>query len=206
MTPDMLQRAGPAATLAPRAKLSDEATSLLRPEWTARQYLEALIAAGRWHDAIRFLAWALPRREAVWWACQCIRAANLPPGPPEDARALEAAEKWAASATEDHRRAAFAAGQTVNFETPAALAALAAFWSGGSLSQPRLPVVPPAEHLCPGTVGNTVILVGVIRTPEKAEEKYRAFLQLGKDVAEGKNRWKEERPAVPASRPTLGHR
>ncbi len=196
MQADILQRAGPAATLAARVKLGDEARALLQREWSARQYLEALLAAGHLLDAIRFLAWALPRREAVWWACQCIRAANLPEGPPEDAAALAAAEKWASSATEDHRRAAFAAGEAVKFETPAGLAALAAFWSGGSLAPPKLPVVPPAEKLCPETVGNVVILAGVLHEPEKADEKYRAFLQLGKDVAGGSNRWKDERPAA----------
>jgi hypothetical protein len=205
MQADILQRAGPAATLAARVKLSDEARALLRPEWSAQQYLEALLGAGHLVDAIRFLAWALPRREAVWWACQCIRAAGRATavsavsaeGAAEDP-ALAAAEKWAASATEDHRRAAFDAGEALKFETPAALAALAAFWSGGSLAPPKLPVVPPAEKLCPETVGTVVVLVGVVQEPEKAQEKYRAFLQLGDDVAQGSNRWKEDRPAAPA--------
>jgi hypothetical protein len=216
MTPDILQRAGPAATLAAKVNLSDEARALLRPEWPSRPYLEALVAAGHLVDAIRFLAWALPRREAVWWACQCIRAANPtvaasgslagsqpttgPVVATEDAAALVAAEKWSSSATEDHRRAAFAAAEAAKFETPAALAALAAFWSGGSLAPPKLPVVPPAEKLCPEAIGNAVILAGVLHEPEKADEKYRAFLQLGQDVAAGGNRWKEERPAAPAGR------
>jgi hypothetical protein len=203
MTPDLLQRAGPAATLVPRAKLGDEARALLRPEWTARQYLDALIAAGHLVDAVRFLAWALPRREAVWWACQCIRAAGLPPGPAEDEAALAAAQMWAASATEDHRRTAFTASEAVNFETPAGLAALAAFWSGGSLAPPKMPVVAPAEHLCPSTVANAIIMAGVLREPEKAGEKYGMFLQLGDDVAQGRNRWKEEHPA---GRPPPGRR
>ena len=90
MQADILQRAGPAATLAARVKLGDEARALLRPEWSAQQYLGALIATGHLPDAIRFLAWALPRREAVWWACRCIHAAKLPEGPPEDAAALAA--------------------------------------------------------------------------------------------------------------------
>jgi hypothetical protein len=202
MTQDILHRAGPAATLAPRVPLGDEARALLRPEWSARQYLDALTAAGHLIDAVRFLAWALPRREGVWWACQCIRTAGLS----EDEAALAAAEKWAVSATDDHRRAAFTAGEAGNFESPAGVAALAAFWSGGSLAPPKLAVVPPAENLCPNAVGNAVILAAVASAPEKAEEKYRLFLQVGMDVAEGKNRWKEERPASPPGRPPAGRR
>ena len=57
-----------------------------------------------------YLAWALPRREAVWWACQCVRAAVPPAEGSADDAALQAAQRWASSATEDHRRAAFAAG------------------------------------------------------------------------------------------------
>ncbi len=191
MSANTLNRAGPAATLAAKVQLGEDALALMRPEWTARQFLEALLAAGHLREAIRYLAWALPRREAVWWACQCVRAA-VPPaeGSPDDA-ALQAAQRWASSATEDHRRAAFAAGEAVKFETPAGLAALAAFWSGGSLAPPKLPAVLPAEHLCPNAVSNAILLAGVLREPEKAEEKYRRFLALGDEVAQGMNRWKE---------------
>jgi hypothetical protein len=191
MSANTLSRAGPAATLAAKVQLGDEALALLQPQWTARQYLEALLSAGHLRDAIRYLAWALPRREAVWWACQCVSAAVPPEEGSPNAEALEAAQRWASSATEDHRRAAFAAGEAVNFETPAGLAALAAFWSGGSQAPPKLPAVLPAEHLCPNAVSNAVLLAGVLREPEKAEEKYRVFLGLGDEVAQGINRWKE---------------
>jgi hypothetical protein len=195
MSHDVLERAGLTQAAALKAGLGGEAAALSRPGLTPRQYLDALASAGRWPEAVGFLAWALPRREAVWWACQCVRQA-LPPGEAGPARAaLEAAERWAAAPTDENRRAAFAAAEAADFGTPAGCLGAAAFWSGGSMAPPKLPPVPPAEHLMPGAVVNAVQLAAVCRGPEKAAEKYRTFLALAADVAAGKNRWKDPAPA-----------
>jgi hypothetical protein len=37
-------------------------------------YTRAALSSPRPTDAIIFLAYLLPRREAVWWAIQCVRA------------------------------------------------------------------------------------------------------------------------------------
>jgi hypothetical protein len=87
----------------------------------------------------------------------------------------------------------------VEFGTPAGLCCLAAFWSGGSVVPPDQAAVLPAEHLCPDMVANAVLLTAVHTDPARAPEKYARFLSLGKDVAEGKNRWKGEPTAQGAS-------
>ena len=69
------------------------------------------------------------------------------------------------------------------------------------MAPPKLEPAPPAEHLMPGAVVNAVQLATVYHEPEKAPEKYRLFLALGVEVATGKNRWKEDPPATPGSRP-----
>jgi hypothetical protein len=184
----------PAEGVAAKAKLGDEGKKHVAPGATVASCLDAMAAAGAWLDAIRLMARALPRREAVWWACVCVRRVLNEKDPPEEAAALDAAIRWVSTQTEDARRAAFAAAEVINFESPAAIAALAAFWSGGSLSLPKLPPVPPPEHLLPTAAGNAAILAGVKGEPEKAAEKYAALLALGRDVAEGTNRWPEEKP------------
>ena len=45
--------------------------------------------------------------------------------------------------------------------------------------------------------GRAVILAVVRKEPEKAAEKYRRFAGLGVEVADGKNRWKDEIAAAP---------
>jgi hypothetical protein len=200
MSNDVLERAGLTQAAAERARLDAEALALLRPGMTPRQYLDVLIDAGRLLEAVRFLSWALPRREAAWWACQCVRQVHRPEDPKSALAAVEAAERWAVAPTDDNRRAAFLAAEAADFGTPAGCAAAAAFWSGGSMAPPKLTAVPPAEHLMPGAVVNAVQLATLYPEPEKAAEKYLHFLALAVEVAAGKNRWKEDTPA-PGAQP-----
>src|SRR5574343_1618166 len=57
-------------------------------------FLQALITQQCYPDAIRFLARALPKREAVWWACLSARSVMGEKPEPSFLHALEAAEAW----------------------------------------------------------------------------------------------------------------
>ena len=57
------------------AALSEEAQALARPGMPVKALLVTLLDAELWTDALRVFAYALPKREAVWWACQCARQA-----------------------------------------------------------------------------------------------------------------------------------
>lgn len=174
-----------AAELAGKLELSEAARAALRDGVGPAEYLDALVASGQWPDAVRLLALALPKREAIWWACRCARAAGPAPAPAAGT-ALGAAEAWVAEPTEERRRAAFPAAEAAQFGTPAGCAALAVFLSGGSLAPPDIAAVPPAEDLTGKTVAGAVLLAGVVAEPEKASEKYRAFVTDGLAIAEGK--------------------
>ncbi len=117
-----------------------------------RSFLDALIEAGEFPDAVRFLAHALPKREAVWWACLCAREAAGADPPEPVAAALRAAEAWVADPSEENRRAAVARGRGGRAAAPpAGCAAAAAFWSGGSLGPARRPGRPPRRVPRPRT-------------------------------------------------------
>ncbi len=173
----------------------DAARSLLREQQTPRQYLDALIAAGQLAYAVRFLAAALAKREAVWWACQCSRMGYEKAAPAPAIAALTAAEKWVADPSDANRRAAFPASEASGVGTPAGAAAVAAFFSGGSVAPANLPAVPPGDQLTAMCAAAAVQLAAVLSQPEKADEKFRRFLALGFDVASGANRWKEPNAA-----------
>jgi hypothetical protein len=179
-----------AAEVCKRFPLGEDAKKLLRDGQTPRQFLDALLERQEYPDAARFLAHALPKREAVWWACLCARAAHGAGAPAKAAAALQAAEKWVADPSEDNRRAAMAAAEAAELGTPAGCAAVAAFWSGGSLAPPNVPAVPPGEHLTAHGVAGAVLLAAVLTQPEKAAERYRQFFTLGVEVASGANRWR----------------
>jgi hypothetical protein len=148
-------------------------------------FLRRLIDNALHADAIHFLARALPKRESTWWACLCARAVLGETPDPAILKALEAAERWVYQPSEDNRRLAFAAAQATQFDHPASWAAMAAFWSGGSMAPPEVPVVPPADNLAGKAVAGAVLLAAVRAEPEKATEKYLRFLEQGIDIASG---------------------
>jgi hypothetical protein len=165
--------------------LSDEGRTILQPDLPAEAFVDRLCAAGLWIDAVRFLAHALPKREAVWWGCLAARA-TLGETPHDAARgAVDAAEAWVYRPNEDNRRAAMAAATAAGNDSPAGWAARGAFWSGGSLAPPEGPVVPPAETLTGAAVAGAVCLAAVQREPEHAPDKYRLFVAQGLDIAGG---------------------
>ncbi len=165
--------------LCERAKLGEGAKALLKDEHTPRQFLELLIGKELFLDAIRFLAFALPKREAVGWGCLCVRHSL---GTEEAAKISEtqvAVERWVSNPDEGNRRTAQAAADKEGSESPSALLAMAAFFSGGSIAPAHLQPVAPPDHVTPQFVAGAVMVAAVKNQPEKAPEKYRVFLQKG---------------------------
>lgn len=174
-----------AADLAKPLPLSDAAKALLAPNQTASQFFAALAGQPQLaEDAIRFLAMALPKREAVMWAVACVKSA-LPKPPPEAAKAIACAEAWVKDGSEVNRRGCEAAAQAAGHNTAPGCLAAAAFWSGGSLSAPHLPPVPPRDDLTGIGVTAALILAAVI-DPARAAEMRSRFVAMGADVVAGR--------------------
>lgn len=96
------------------------------------QFVNALVAAGDLRNAVSFCAYLLPRREAVWWACQSVRTVSGRVSGVDDAR-LQAAEAWVSEPEERQRWAALDLGMEGEKTSPATWVALAAGWSGGAM-------------------------------------------------------------------------
>ncbi len=188
-----------AATVCMDLELDEEARKLLRDNIRPAEFLDALIAKELWIDACRFLALALPKREAVWWSIQCAKLG--PEQTPEGTAALQAAEKWVLEMTEEHRRPCQALSETAGIGTPAGLAALAVFVSGGSISAPDLPAVLPPHHMTGTVVGNAAIMAALLPKPADSVEKFPKLVAIGVEVAKGTNRWKESPPPPPSAKP-----
>ena len=178
------------AELCAVSDLGDEAKALIAGEVPApRAYIAQLIERELHGDAIRFIAHALPRREAVWWAWVCARkVAGAEPKPTIKA-ALDATERWIVQPTEEHRRQALHFGEAADFGTPAGCAALAAFMSAGSLAPPNAPPVPPDEFMTAKAVAGSVTLAAVTVEPERAAEKFVEFAKVGLEVADRTKLW-----------------
>lgn len=186
MDENLPKLASPLAPLLPRLDLAPEVAAVLDGARTAAEGIERLEAQGFRNDAIRLAAHALPRREAVWWACMCAAAVPDPALPPADASACAAAEAWVRKPVDDAlRRAAWEAAQATAFGSPEAWAAVGAFWSGGSMAPEGQPAVPPAEHLTGVAVSGAVVMAAVRGHPERADARFGRFLASARDIAAG---------------------
>jgi hypothetical protein len=174
----------PPAEICALFTLSDDGRVLLDPTLTPAEFLDRLCGAERYIDAIRFLAYALPPREAVWWACLAARGA-LEDGVAEHLRAVEAAEAWVYHPDEEHRRAAMSMASGVANDIPARWAGTAAAWSGGSLAPPEAPIVPPGQTLTAQAASGAVLLAAVKSEPAQAAERHRKLIALAIDIARG---------------------
>jgi hypothetical protein len=149
------------------------------------QFVDGLLTAKNLNHAVQFFAFALPAREAVWWACQCSREELPDPVPQALQDVIAAAETWVRQPTEEHRRAAMSRAQATDFQAPAAWAAVAAFWSGGSLAPENLPEVPAPAHLLGCAVAGAVMLAAVKSEPQSADQKRERYVASAIDIANG---------------------
>ena len=180
---------------------SKDARKVLRDGLAPREFIDLLVQAGRFLDAVDFLAHALPRREAVWWACVGVRHAQGGDLPPKERAALKAVVEWVLEPDEPKRRAAQAAGEAADIGTPAGCAAFAVYGSGGSLTPPNLPEVPPEPFMTAKAVSGSLALASVQGDPAVMADVQRELVELGIAIAEGKVVWPAVTKAEPGNRP-----
>ena len=93
-------------------------------------FLQRLVGGPAPMEAIGFCAFLLPRREAVWWALQAVRAMQ-PAGTPDPG--LAAAEAWVREPGDRSRFDALRHAEAGNRSEPGTWVAWAAGYSGGSM-------------------------------------------------------------------------
>jgi hypothetical protein len=145
------------------------------------QFLRALVSSPGLNDAIPFCAYMLPRREAVWWANQCVRA--LIDAPTEaDETALKAAEEWVYEPEEPRRRQALAIARSHNQGAASTWVAYAAAWSSGTIvvTEHRGPPVTPQLT---AKAAIAAIRIALVDKPDRAKEIARCVEQ-GVKIAE----------------------
>ena len=173
------------ADLLPLLFFTEPATAAINGLADPVAALEALEKASLLTEATRLTAHALPKREAVWWACMCARHTAPSPMPPADQRSLETAEAWVFKGEDAARRRAFEHAQEANFATPESWAGVAAFWSGDSMAPAGQHPVPPAPHLAGTAVAGSVLLAAVRDPPDRREGRLARFLASARDIANG---------------------
>ena len=173
------------AALRPVVALPAAAAAAVNDCRLVTEALDVLEAGGFLMEASRLLAYALPKREAVWWACMCA-AHTAPPDLPEaDRLAREAAEHWVRQQGDENRRAAMRQAEATTLEAPEGWAAIAVFWSGETIGPEDQPPVPPPPHMTGKAVAGTVYLAAVRSDPSRLNTRLKRFLESGRNIAAG---------------------
>jgi hypothetical protein len=172
------------------AGLAPEAVELVRDDHGPQDFVAVLAEHEQHADAVRFLAHALPRREAIFWAWSSARKALEPgePAPPIRA-ALEATGRWIAEPTDENRRPMYEIAEAADIGTPAGCTALSVFLSGGSIAPPEVQAVEPDYYAAAKAIAGAVILAAVSREPEKAPEKFADYIAHGLQIGQRVGLW-----------------
>lgn len=165
-----------------------EAAALAGPDALPLDFIEALRSGEKLIEAVGFLAHAIPRREAIWWAWSCARDTSGDDAPEVVQASLEATRRWITEPTDENRRAAYEAAQSADLMTPAGSAGAAAFFSGDTMGPPDQPAMPPGEFMAAKAIAGCLILSAGAE-PEEMFPRLEGFLDRGLEVAEKVGLW-----------------
>ncbi|MEO2013404.1 MAG: FHA domain-containing protein [Fuerstiella sp.] len=138
-------------------------------------------------EAICFLSFALPKRCAVWWAVECVRASADPSEQDEDLLLLT--EQWLREPTDDNRRCPLEYMTVKEMDSLATWPAQAAFYADGSTTPIHSAAVPAKDDLAGTMVLAAVSLSAVEGEPEGISQRQEQFLDLGLAIASGEHPW-----------------
>jgi len=141
-----------------------------------------LAASPRPATALAFLAHLLPRREAVWWGCQCVSTVL---GEAARDEGLRLANLWVRDPDETVRRAALDYAQAKGLRTPTSWLARAVGHSGGSILAPDQPPSPPDRDACALSVNAAIVVAATLQPPLAILPWMRACAEAGVRFAAG---------------------
>ena len=124
-------------------------------------YAGELIGVPPPQAAIAFISHLLPRREAVWWAAQCVSAIL---GDAAQDEGLKLATRWVRDPDDALRREAMAFAESHDLNAATTWLARAVGHSGGSLAAPDQPPAPPLPDACAQSV-NAAVIMAATRAP-----------------------------------------
>lgn len=131
-------------------------------------FVQKLAASATPEDALAFCAYLLPRREAVWWGCGCVRGLAADRAATEAEPPFRAAESWVFEPTEERRCEALRIGGESHSGLASTWLAFAAGWSGGDMLGGEGPPVPAPAHLTAKAVRASVLIaLSRVPTPER---------------------------------------
>ncbi|MCK5336973.1 MAG: hypothetical protein KAQ67_12470 [Gammaproteobacteria bacterium] len=168
-------------------ELEEMGIDLLRDDIKTAEFLELLISNESYTDAINLLSHSLPKREAVWWACICAKQQDDETKDELYDETLKIAEKWVYDPSEKNRRVAEFYAEKGKYETAAAWAAAAAFWSGDSIVAENEPKIAPDEYLYAHAVSGSILTSACMQDKDDTSDIFKKYIEHGINIANGGN-------------------
>jgi len=175
-------------------ELGDEArqhlqSALYPANWTPAAYLDRLLEHKLPRDARHFLAHALPRRRALWWACLCARDVREFVAEAGLSHMLDVAVQFVRSPAESTRREAERVMKRHPSNSFTSQLAAAVFLSHGSMAPlGEAPIAVPPQVL--GRLVSTVVyLAATKKNVVQYVHHMREYIALGQQIAAGKYLW-----------------
>lgn len=159
--------------------ISPGATKLLEPGMVAGVYLKTLIQAQLFNDAIRFVAYALPNRYAVWWGVRCLETVS-DALKPNEIEALDATRSWAIHPSEISRLAVDRKSGGAKLNSAASCLARAAAFVGVKLPNPKY----GKPHNFPAKGVHAAIMLSTVNADDP-DELCRDYLVRGFQISQG---------------------
>ncbi|MEO1527512.1 MAG: FHA domain-containing protein [Planctomycetota bacterium] len=162
-------------------ELDEEGMQLLSPDQSPSMFVDTLVAEDRFVDAVRLIAYALTKSQAVKWAHEGISEIGSPEKrTPQDQVAIEATGKWIEDEAEANRRTALISAEELEFATAPACVAAAAGWSGGSMVSPDLDPIEP-DHLLTARMASIAIQIAALEPGDDlVDARYKQAIEKGK--------------------------
>lgn len=167
--------------------IEDDAFEILDPKFTPEQYINILIEKEYFADSILFLAHALPKREAIWWACLCSKAVINKETRPDDIASISIAEKWVYEPDDKKRRMCGTLAEKGEYKSAQNWTAAAVFWSGGSITKEEDPIMEPAPFLYAHAVSGAILNAVGSSDSDDVDMTFQEFINHGLNIANGGN-------------------
>lgn len=174
-----------ALEIAEHLEMSDDVKEVASAVRTGPELVARLAAKGMFGKAVRVQAHLLPKRHCVWWGVLCVEETCAGQLPMPEATAFETAKAWVAEPNESNRRRCEAAAGRTKYEAPGSWLAMAAFWSGDSLTPADMPAVPPDDKLTGQAVTSSLMIASVFGDPTQGKQRYQSFLAKAPQVGSG---------------------
>lgn len=165
--------------------LEAESLELLDPGMSPERFIGKLSSANQWADAISVLTSALPKREAIWWACRCAEEMELMATNKWEAMALKAAEKWAFKPTPENRQDAFMQAQKSDSPSAGTLACMAVVFTEDKLELGDDQVVEFDASKFVGIAKAVILISASEKKGEQYTEALKQFMLKGEHIARG---------------------